>query len=312
MPTDRSYFLCDKIEQFPEIIVSIIVPTFNSAVYLKKALDSIMMQTYQSWEAIIIDNYSSDNTDQILSSFTDMRFSKFKVNNGGSIALSRNKGIRSARGEWIAFLDSDDEWDPFKLEKISKYFIDDVDFIYHDMKIIHHELSSEKIYHFKSRQVRKPVLMDLLVNGNTISTSSVVTRKSIFSKIGEMNESLSLAGTSDFNTWLKIARLTDNFKYHSEFLGSYRRHSQNTSETIPKTLPWSAMEEFLQEISNSQRRLITNNYIYSVGRLNYLNRDYREACDHLALIIKNGTIIQKVKSIFMVFSIRISMMFGKS
>ena len=86
-------------------IVSIIIPTYNHAKFISKALQSIIDQTFKKWEAIIIDNNSTDDTDKILKKFSDNRIKCLKINNNGVIAKSRNLGIKSAKGEWIAFLD---------------------------------------------------------------------------------------------------------------------------------------------------------------------------------------------------------------
>ena len=97
-------------------LISIVIPTYNHAHFLHDALLSVIAQTYQNWEAIVIDNHSNDNTDQVVHSFGDARIKLLKVHNQGIIATSRNMGIKKAKGEWVAFLDSDDLWYPKKLE----------------------------------------------------------------------------------------------------------------------------------------------------------------------------------------------------
>ena len=97
-------------------LVSIIIPTFNHANYLSKALQSVLHQTYTNWEAIVIDNYSTDDTDSVITRYNDHRIKYLKIHNGGVIAKSRNAGIKSAKGDWIAFLDSDDTWTSDKLD----------------------------------------------------------------------------------------------------------------------------------------------------------------------------------------------------
>ena len=85
-------------------LVSIIIPTFNHAKFISKALNSVKNQTYHNWEAIIIDNNSTDKTYKIFDKITDSRIRYLKINNNGIIAKSRNVGIKNANGEWIAFL----------------------------------------------------------------------------------------------------------------------------------------------------------------------------------------------------------------
>ncbi len=97
--------------------VSVIIPTYNRANLVSRAIKSVLNQTYQDFEIIVVDDCSEDNTEEIVKSFNDsrIRYIKHKKNKGGSAA--RNTGIKRARGKYIAFLDDDDEWLPSKLEK---------------------------------------------------------------------------------------------------------------------------------------------------------------------------------------------------
>ena len=98
-------------------LVSVVIPTYNHAHYLKQALQSVIDQTYDNWEALVVDNHSEDNTDDIVNSFNDKRIKLFKIHNKGIIAASRNLGIKHSIGKWVAFLDSDDWWYPERLNK---------------------------------------------------------------------------------------------------------------------------------------------------------------------------------------------------
>ena len=98
-------------------LVSIIMPSYNTAEYIKNSVNSVLAQTYQNWELLIIEDCSTDNTMEVLSSFDDKRIKVLKNERNSGAALSRNYGLREAKGRWIAFLDSDDIWHPQKLEK---------------------------------------------------------------------------------------------------------------------------------------------------------------------------------------------------
>ena len=97
--------------------ISIIIPTFNRAKLLARSLRSILNQNYEEWEVIIIDNFSEDNTEQIIRGFKNKKIIYKKFHNNGSIAKSRNEAIKISTGNYIAFLDSDDWWKPYKLTK---------------------------------------------------------------------------------------------------------------------------------------------------------------------------------------------------
>ena len=111
--------------------VSIVIPTYNHSKFISKALESVINQTYKNWEAIIIDNNSTDNTDKVINQYNDPRIKYLKIDNNGVIAKSRNLGINEAKAEWIAFLDSDDWWTKDKLEVCLSKIDKNIDFIYH-------------------------------------------------------------------------------------------------------------------------------------------------------------------------------------
>lgn len=99
-------------------LVSIITPSYNTANFIGKTIESVLEQTYQNWEMIIVDDCSQDNTDEVVQQYLvdeRIRYIKNKVNSGA--ALSRNRALKEARGRWIAFLDSDDLWSSNKLDK---------------------------------------------------------------------------------------------------------------------------------------------------------------------------------------------------
>jgi glycosyltransferase involved in cell wall biosynthesis len=98
-------------------LVSVIMPSWNTGRFIAESIKSVINQTYKNWELIIVDDCSTDNTDEVVASFDEKRIRYFKNEKNSGAALTRNKAMREAQGEWIAFLDSDDIWHPEKLEK---------------------------------------------------------------------------------------------------------------------------------------------------------------------------------------------------
>ena len=99
-------------------LVSIIMPSYNTGRFIKDTIESVLAQSYTNWELIIVDDCSTDDTDQIIERYlTDNRIIYIKNKTNSGAALSRNRALREAKGKWIAFLDSDDLWEPLKLEK---------------------------------------------------------------------------------------------------------------------------------------------------------------------------------------------------
>lgn len=114
-------------------LVSIIMPSWNTASFIQESIDSVLAQTYDNWELLLVDDCSTDNTDEIVEKYCDKRIRYFKNEKNSGAALTRNRAIREARGEWVAFLDSDDLWHPEKLEKMLQFMkTNEYTFAYHE------------------------------------------------------------------------------------------------------------------------------------------------------------------------------------
>ena len=99
-------------------LVSIVMPSYNTAEYIAESIKSVQNQTYTDWELLIVDDCSTDNTDDAVQAFlSDSRIRYIKNETNSGAAISRNRALREAKGKWIAFLDSDDLWHPEKLQK---------------------------------------------------------------------------------------------------------------------------------------------------------------------------------------------------
>lgn len=128
-------------------LVSIIMPSWNTARFIRESIDSVRNQTYTNWELLIVDDCSTDNTDEIVASYSDERIRYFKNEKNSGAALTRNRAMREARGEWIAFLDSDDLWTPEKLERQIRFMKENnYVFSYHEYVKIDEESKPLNIY----------------------------------------------------------------------------------------------------------------------------------------------------------------------
>ena len=125
-------------------LISIIIPTFNRQHKISKAIDSVINQTSNNWEAIIVDNNSNDGTRELVKKYKDKRIKFFEINNKGVISKSRNYGINKSSGEFIAFLDSDDWWSPNKLNFVNRAILAGKKFIYHNHYIVRSGLMIKK------------------------------------------------------------------------------------------------------------------------------------------------------------------------
>lgn len=139
-----------------EDLVSIIMPSWNTANYIGESIESVINQTYKNWELIIVDDNSSDDTDKVINKFKDKRIKFFKNNKNLGAALTRNRALREAKGEWIAFLDSDDLWSERKIEFQINYMNENgYTFSYHNYEKIDENSSPLGIYVTGPRKITK-------------------------------------------------------------------------------------------------------------------------------------------------------------
>ena len=105
-------------------LVSIVMPNYNSEKYVRATIQSVIAQTYQNWELLFVDDCSTDHSLDIVRAFGDPRIKIFENEKNSGAAVSRNYALRMAQGKWIAFLDSDDLWEPEKLEKQLAFMVE--------------------------------------------------------------------------------------------------------------------------------------------------------------------------------------------
>lgn len=216
-------------------LVSVIIPTYNHANFLGRALQSVLDQTYPHWEALVIDNHSQDNTAEVVKSFSDLRIRLVKIHNHGVIAASRNLGMRKARGEWIAFLDSDDCWYPKKLETIMTAVESDnaYDVLSNDELMVDIKTGGRKVLRYGPYQ--KDFYKALLVEGNRLSPSATVVRRDFLVLHGlTFDESQDYVTVEDYGLWLNLARTGARFKFIHDVQGEYVIHGANSSAQLSR------------------------------------------------------------------------------
>lgn len=119
-------------------LVSIIMPSYNTGKQIAATIESVRRQSYENWELIVVDDCSTDETDRVIAAIDDARIRYYKNEKNSGAAISRNRALREAKGRWIAFLDSDDLWEPNKLERQLSFMQEHgYAFTYTDYHIIH-------------------------------------------------------------------------------------------------------------------------------------------------------------------------------
>jgi glycosyltransferase involved in cell wall biosynthesis len=283
-------------------LFSIVIPTYNHASFINRCLDSVVAQTYSNWEAIVVNNYSEDNTIELVNGYNNYRIRLINFRNNGIIAASRNTGIREAKGEWICFLDSDDWWAPTKLQTCFEHINDHLDLVYHSLKIIGEAPILFRRKTIKSWQVKTPVIIDLLVNGNPITNSSVVVRKSLLYQIGGIDENVEMVACEDYNTWLRIAQITDAFFYIPQTLGAYMVHEASISQKDMSIPSRNACVEFMHLLNDQQKFKLESNLRFTKGQFAFISGDYSAAKKDFLFCSRHGNLFIKLKSIFMLIA----------
>ena len=282
-------------------LVSIVIPTYNRAQDLIRALKSVLDQQYQNWEVIIVDNNSQDNTQEIVENFNEKRFKFYLINNDGVIAKSRNLGIFHAAGEYVAFLDSDDWWSRYKLTKSIKYLEKGFDVVYHNLEVKRDKPNLANLLPRVNYTLQNPVYKNLIIHGNQLENSSVVVRKSILDTIGSISIDPSLKAIEDFDTWLKIASVTDKFYKLKGVHGFYWFGGDNTSG--PST-NLNVLKAFQRKYQNDFDTYCSGNlpwwFLYNRARSNYVLGEIKESKNDLEKIIKqNVPFIILLKVVYM-------------
>jgi len=292
---------------------SVVIPSYNRACKLQRALETVLNQSFDNFEILVMDDGSNDNSAEVVASFADLRITYSWDENFGGPARPRNRGIALAKGQWVCFLDADDWWSPDKLQVCFDCINDKVDLVYHDMEIVTDQPRLFSRKRIKSWQVRTPVLMDLLLRGNAIVNSSVVVRKSLLQQIGGINESVEMIAAEDYNTWLRIAQLTEQFVYLPCRLGYYLTHNQSISQKDMSIPRWSALAEFVPMLRSSQKLKLEANLRYAKGQFNYCTENYAEAKENLLFGAKHGYLMLRIKAAVLLFMLmgKLIRRFGK-
>lgn len=275
--------------------VSIIIPTFNHAHLISRSLQSLIDQTYKDWEAIVVNNFSKDNTVEVVESFGDSRIKLINFNNNGIIAAGRNKGISTASGEYIAFLDSDDWWYKDKLEMSLKY-LENNDIVYHDLDFCNSSGLTGKVN--KGRKLERPVFDDLILHGNEIINSSVVVRRELVEKVGGLNENPLLFGIEDCDLWIRISQHTEKFHYISNSLGAYWVDENNNSRPSKDYIKrfHFLYSQYLSSVTESKRKAAQAFQSYAVTRQAHLSGELKSCLPYFKAIPHLDRNYQKLKA----------------
>ncbi|AAL80893.1 glycosyl transferase [Pyrococcus furiosus DSM 3638] len=256
--------------------VSVIIPTHNRAKLLKRAIISVLNQTFEDFEIIVVDDASSDNTPNIIESIKDSRIRYIRLEKNSGAPTARNIGIKKARGKFIALLDDDDEWLPRKLEVQVKKFNElekKFGVVYGGFYYVSQQ--NERIIGKRLPRFRGNVYGELLKE-NFIGSPTVLIRRECFKKAGLFDPKL--PSSQDWDMWVRIAR----YYYFDYIVAKYYVHGHQISFNInEKYIPG-------REIFISKHKDIANNpkilsmHLTQMGLLSILGGNIEKGVKYLA------------------------------
>lgn len=203
-------------------LVSIIMPSYNTGRFIRETIESVLAQSYSTWELIIVDDCSNDNTDDVVNQYlTDERIRYIKNDTNSGAAMSRNRALREAKGKWIAFLDSDDLWEPDKLQKQISFMRDnDYHFSYTNYIEIDEESNANRKRVTGPKRISKHGMynycwmgcLTVMYDADTVGLIQIADIKK----------------NNDYAMWLKVCKKANCYLLN-ETLARYRKRSGSIS-----------------------------------------------------------------------------------
>jgi glycosyltransferase involved in cell wall biosynthesis len=256
--------------------VSIIIPTYNRANLIGETIRSVLNQTYTNWELLIIDDGSQDNTNEVVSAFSDNRISYFLIKHCGIFGKVRNEGIKISKGDYIAFLDSDDLWSPDKLQI--------------QLDLLHQHREAFFIFNnvtiFGTRAYASPPDYDTLFVGSILlsmleetrfvfyPSSLMFKREPVINKLGLVDDVL-LYGT-DTKYFLNMCQFFTGI-FTNKRLVQIRRHEHSTTENyytsdvFVDSINIASAIYRARSITRTQYKRILGHYYYKMGMAELIN-----------------------------------------
>ena len=274
--------------------VSIIIPVFNREKYIAECIQSVILQTFKDWDLWVVDDSSTDGTLEVIESFDLQQLKILQVEHDKQ-ATARNAALSHVDSEFVAFLDSDDWWEPDKLDKQLPVFIDrpKIGLVYSDAYRFDVGIGRQSLTAHEVRSPRRGrVFRDLCLGHNFVITSTVVMRRQCFEEVGLFEPKF--VPSEDFHMWLRVAAHYE-FEYVPEPLAWYRFHDeQNLIENIPRN--HFKHIEAMQSVENSYTELTAQilkpmhgymaSLAYNAGRYALSRGDYVTAYYSFSLSVK--------------------------
>ncbi len=201
---DRDDAPSERLVRRENPAVSVVIPTYNRAHVLGRALKSVLAQTFDDFEVLVVDDGSTDDTEDLVTAFGDSRIRYLAQSENRGVGAARNRGLREARGEFVAFLDSDDEWHPKKLDRQIAVFRDrpeEIGLVYTGVESVFGDGSRRVDLPTRRGNVYEKLLLENVIHGGG---SNAMIRRNVIATVGFFDEAF--PAIEDYDYWLRISR----------------------------------------------------------------------------------------------------------
>ncbi len=271
------------------MLVSIIIPVYNRAQSIRRAIQSILAQTYSNFEIIVIDDGSTDDLLSVLAEFPLVRL--FRQSNQG-VSSARNVGIKAAKGEWVAFLDSDDEWLPTKLAQQAKWIES-----HPDERVVHTDelwiRNGVRVNPRKRHKKHGGDIFEYCLPLCAMSPSSIMIHQDVFKAVGLFDEQL--PACEDYDLWLRICSQYSVHFIDAALIKKYGGHEDQLSRkywgmdrfriiALQKIIDSKTLTE--EQSQSAKEMLVAKLRVYMIGlkkrhKLSELNRYEKMLANYL-------------------------------
>jgi glycosyltransferase involved in cell wall biosynthesis len=283
-------------------LISVVIPTYNRVLLLQKAIASVLEQTYTNWELIIVDDGSTDDTQALVSSLKDSRIHLMALPHNGNIASLRNAGVKAGSGEWIAFLDSDDEWVSNKLEiQLRLLLLEKKRWSYGGYELMD---DASQTIPFKSgifRPISGWIAWPLITTEAAVNIGSLMIERKLFNEVGGFDTEPKLLFREDYELALRLALNAEALAV-PDLLVRVREHTNRSTNVFDDGYERTAYvyKHFLNsQPGNELEKLARKRMAYHLAEIAVncmANRKYFEAIHQFSKAFINGDSVRHLLS----------------
>jgi len=243
--------MTDRGDQHSRPTVSVVIPTYNRADILGRAIRSVLGQTFEDFEVLIVDDASADHTDEVVRGFSDARIRFLRQSENAGVGAARNRGMREAAGQYVALLDSDDAWLPQKLERQVDRLAsapDRVALVYTGIVRVQEDGTEVATRPIDRGNVWARMLRRNVIDG----TSTVLFRRSVIDRIGFFDEGM--PAIEDYDYWVRLTREYEVDVVPEPLVRYYDKADRPRVSRALRNVS-EARDQFYSKYGNDMRRL---------------------------------------------------------